>query len=209
MIRLGISVEGETEESFVNNVLAEHLRTRGVVVTPVLLGGDVTVQRLASDMAKAYWISDCVTSLVDFYGFRNKGAANPDQLEQAIVEEIGHNMECSWDPSRVFPYVQMHEFEGLLFSDVTAFAVIPNVSQNLIEVLRKIRSSFLTPEDINDSRNTAPSKRIDSIIPRYHKVAFGPLVAAEIGLDTIRSECPRFQAWLTRLESLASPSSTQ
>ena len=65
MIRLAISVEGRTEEEFVNKVLAGHLRARGVEPKPVLLNGNVTIERLASDMARLLWSFDCVTSLVD------------------------------------------------------------------------------------------------------------------------------------------------
>ena len=206
MIRLAVSVEGQTEMRFVNQVLAPHLWTKDVHPSPILLGrrgGNVTVARLASDMANACRSFDSVTSLVDFYGFSGKGNATADKLEECVNREVQRKISTSFDQSRMFAYVQMHEFEGLLFSDVVAFETIPNVSQSLVEELREIRSSFPTPEDINDSPNTAPSKRIESIIPGYRKVAFGSLVAAEIGLDVIRSECPRFNAWLTRLESLA------
>ena len=208
MIRLAVSVEGQTERQFVNQVLAPHLWTKDVYPSPILLGrrgGNVTVDRLASDMANACWNFDFVTSLVDFYGFRGKGSLtlDKDKLEECINREVHRKARASLGQSQAFAYVQMHEFEGLLFSDATAFAVIPNVSQRLVQALRKIRSNFPTPEDINDSPNTAPSKRIESIISQYRKVAFGSLVAAEIGLDIIRAQCPRFNTWVTRLESLA------
>ncbi len=48
MIRLAISVEGRTEEEFVNNLLADHLRARGVEPQPILLNGNVTIERVAS-----------------------------------------------------------------------------------------------------------------------------------------------------------------
>ena len=38
MIRLAISVEGQTEEEFIKRVLAPHLRESGVEPTPILLG---------------------------------------------------------------------------------------------------------------------------------------------------------------------------
>ena len=203
MIRMAILVEGETEEAFVNRVLAEHLRASGVVIEPIVLRGNITVQRLASRMANVIWSFDWVTSLVDFYGFRDKGNATPDQLEQNILETIDHYIGRSWDRSRVVPYVQLHEFEALLFSNVEAFAKAPNAPEGFIEELRNIRSQFSTPEDINDNTDMAPSRRIARAMPRYSKVAHGPLVAQETGLDVIRSECPRFNAWVARLESLA------
>ena len=205
MIRLAISVEGQTEERFVNKVLADHLRPKGVEPQPILLGGsggDVTVERLAADMANLFRSFDFVTSLVDFYGFRGKGSATPDELEKRIDEKINSNIQRSWDQTRVFSYVQQYEFEGLLFSDVSVFAGLIDVPDGSVEALRTIRSRFPTPEDINDSSDTAPSKRIVKLIPRYQKVVDGYVVAKEIGLDAICAECPRFNAWVTRLESL-------
>ncbi|MYJ97054.1 MAG: DUF4276 family protein, partial [Proteobacteria bacterium] len=90
--RLAVSVEGQTEEEFVKNVLAEHLRGRQVEATPILVGrvrgrtggGNVSVHRLASDMAMLFRGFDFVTSLVDFYGFVGKDDSSPDQLEVRI-----------------------------------------------------------------------------------------------------------------------------
>ena len=202
MIRLAISVEGRTEEEFVKNVLADHLRSKGVEPQPILLNGNVTVERLASDIARLIRSYNRVTSLVDFYGFRDKNTATPEQLEQRIFEMVDKKIKHSWDQSRVIPYVQQYEFEGLLFSDVDAFANAIDVSEESIEELRGIRAKFLTPEDINDNSETAPSKRIEKIIPQYEKVVNGSLIAIEIGLDTIRAACPRFSKWVVRLESL-------
>ena len=63
-MRLAVSVEGQTEEEFVKAVLHEHLRPLGVAPEPVLIGGSVTVRRLASDMALLYHSHDsvCVNS---------------------------------------------------------------------------------------------------------------------------------------------------
>ena len=202
MIRLAISVEGPTEEEFVKNVLADHLRSKGVEPQPILLNGNVTVERLASDIARLIWSFNRVTSLVDFYGFRDKNTATPEQLEQRILERVARKINRSWDQSRVIPYVQQYEFEGLLFSNVDAFADAIDASEESVEELRSIREKFPTPEDINDNSETAPSKRIEKIISQYEKVVDGPLIAIEIGLDAIRAECPRFSDWLTRLESL-------
>ena len=204
MIQLAISVEGPTEEEFVNNILADHLRARGVEPQPILLNGNITIERLASDMARLIWKFDRVTSLVDFYGFRDKNSLTPEQLEERIHKTVDTKINRSWNQTRVFPYVQQYEFEGLLFSDVDAFAKLIDVSPKSIQALQNIRSQFQTPEDINDNRNTAPSKRIKKIVPRYKKKVDGPLLAMEMGLDKIRTECRRFNGWVTCLESLGS-----
>ena len=208
MIRLAISVEGPTEEEFVKDFLADHLRERGVEPRPILFGrargrsagGNVSVEQLVQEMTRLLHSFDAVTSLVDFYGFSRKGAKTVDELEEDIRQKLGH----PWHQKKVFPYVQRHEFEGLLFSDVDAFTKLIGVSHTSIQALRNIRLQFLTPEDINDNENTAPSKRIKKVIPQYEKKVDGPLLAMEIGLDKIRTECPRFNDWVTSLESLGS-----
>ena len=210
MIRVAISVEGQTEEEFVKQVLTEHLRERGVEPTPIQLGrargqsgsGNVSVERLVAEMVRLLGSFDVVTSLVDFYGFRRKKDKTVDELEEDLTRHIREKIDHRWHPEMAFPYVQRHEFEGLLFSDVDAFAETIDVPKESVEKLRRIRAAFATPEDINDNQITAPSKRIREIIPCYKKVVDGPLLAMKIGLDKIRTECPRFNIWITSLESL-------
>ena len=145
---------------------------------------------------------DSVTSLVDFYEFPRKGDRSVDVLETDVREKIGERVGAGWDENKVFPYVQMHEFEGLLFSDVEVFATQVDFPRDCVTALRAVREQFATPEDINDDYETAPSRRIASVIPRYDKRLHGPILAEEIGLDRIRAECPRFDAWVSRLEAL-------
>ena len=205
MIRLAISVEGPTELEFVKDVLADHLRERGVEAQPILpggQGGNISIDRLAPEMAKLVWNFDYVTSLVDFYGFEGKGAASVSDLEQSIDQAVSRHIQQSWDESRVFAYVQQYEFEALLFSDVSVFDLLEDVSDNTITQLGRIRAQFETPEDINDSPITAPSKRIAQLVQTYRKRRDGPDLAAAIGLDVIRTQCRRFDAWVRKMETL-------
>ena len=204
MTRLVISVEGETEEEFVKTSLAPHFRDRGIHATPVLLGrarrrvrggGNVTIGRLASELRHLRTSFDAVTSLVDFYGFRGKRNMSPDDLIQAIHDGTGRP-----DDGSVFPYVQVHEFEGLLFSHVDAFESVFRDAP--IADLTSVRLGFNTPEDINDQRETAPSKRLAKLIDGYRKRLHGPILADLIGLERMRKQCPRFDGWLRRIESL-------
>ena len=201
MIRLGIVAEGQTEVEFVGRVLAKSLRRAGVEPTAIPLRGNVSVQRLSNNMQRAFWSFDAVTSLVDFYGFRGKGEATVAALEDRIEQQVCSLIHSNWDARRVFPYVQKHEFEALLFADVAAFSAI-DAPSDAIDKLRAVRSEFVSPEDINDDPATAPSKRIAAIVPRYHKVRDGADVAAAVGLPAMRAACPGFNDWLARLESL-------
>ena len=104
---------------------------------------------------------------------------------------------------RFIPYVQMHEFEALLFSDPARFAA--GISRpDLHAKLHGIGSRFDTPEHINDSPKTAPSKQVIEVFPGYErqKPLLGVLAALEIGLPKIRQQCPLFDAWLRKLENL-------
>ena len=205
MIRLAISVEGRTEEEFCKGVLTSHLRLHGVETQPIkpgrARGGNVSVERLAAEMARLQFNFNAVTFLVDFYGFRDKLNNTVEALEVLVEREIV-NKGIDWNENRILPYIQRHEFEGLLFSDVKAFSVLPGVPRDSVVALGNIRSRFQTPEDINDNKNTAPGKRVMKIIPRYRKPLHGPWVAKEIGLGAVRNQCPRFDAWIRNLESL-------
>ena len=204
MISLGVVVEGETEERLVKDLLDAHLRVVGIEADPVLLNGDVTVSRLATFMGLTFRQHGMVTSLVDYYGFRDKGADNVSTLEQRIQTEVIGKLNNSADMSLIIPYVQLYEFETLLFSDVSAFQYVIGLYHGTVAELAAIRQNFANPEEINDNPDTAPSKRITKIITNYNKVAHGPAIAQRIGLPTVRNQCPRFNAWLTRLESLGS-----
>lgn len=201
MKQLAILVEGLTEKVFVQNLLREHLRRHDVEGTPVNLKGNVSVDRVAEEMAYLLRNHSSVTCLVDFYGFRDKGEATVEELEEKIRRAV--QQSAQWRPGRrVVAYVQQHEFEALLFSDVSRFGGLPGAPQGIVARLQRVRDGFATPEDIDDAPETTPSRRILAEMPRYSKVWQGREVASAIGLDRMREECPRFNAWIERLESL-------
>ena len=106
MIRLAIVVEGPTEEVFVKETLFHHLLPMGVAPTPFLIGqrgGNVTVERLALDLANSSWDFDFVTSLVDFYGFRDRGPEEVDALESRIGEAVDRRIKVAGTNRGCFP----------------------------------------------------------------------------------------------------------
>lgn len=111
--------------------------------------------------------------------------------------EVGHGFKRV----RFVPFVVMHEFEGLLFSDCARFS--SSIGRPDLEPrFRAIRDEFESPEEINDSPDTAPSKRVEELVPGYDKPLLGTLAVLEIGLARIRQECPHFNDWIKQLESL-------
>ena len=79
MTRLLIICEGQTEHGFVERLLAPHLLTFGIKAYATLLnpgpkqkgGGNVSVPRLAKHIRNEYHNRRFITTLVDYYGFKN------------------------------------------------------------------------------------------------------------------------------------------
>jgi hypothetical protein len=213
-------VEGQSEESFVNEVLAPVLWTRQVFMTPILVGvlghkgGRVNYSRVQKDILRQLKedpLAYCSTML-DFYGLGKDFPGTPlppnlsnlekvTHIEQAVRQDIVTQAPELRPDVRFLPYLQLHEYEGLLFSDPAAFAHGINQS-NLANQFQSIREGFPTPEDIDDSPNTAPSKRVLQLCPSYRKVLNGTQAAVAVGVDTMRRECPHFRNWLDCLEQL-------
>ena len=152
--------------------------------------------------------------MVDYYGMPSgwPGRANPftaamsasdkaEEIEHALLQDICDEMGTDFNPDRFLPYVMMHEFEAMLFSDCDSFGHAIR-RPDLTDELQRIRDAFNGPEAIDDSPSTAPSKRIEELFPEYDKLVGGTVGVLGIGLDTIRSQCPHFDAWLRRLETL-------
>jgi hypothetical protein len=129
------------------------------------------------------------------------GMEKAGRIEEAVKADICDTIPDSRPDIRFLPYIQLHEFEGLLFSDPSAFAASLG-RPDLVQPFQTIRGQFATPEDIDDSPDTAPSKRVIQAHPRYGKVLQGTKAAHAIGIATIRRECPHFRAWVERLEGL-------
>jgi hypothetical protein len=226
MTRLLIHVEGQTEEAFVNELLAAHLYRFGYSKVSARLVGNARQRdrrggirawaAVRKDIAQHLQEdAECLSStLVDFYALPQAGdrawpgRLQADQLafadkaaavENALLADICTALGGGFKASRFIPYVMMHEFEGLLFSNATRLG--QGIGRpDLVPRFQAIRDQFASPEEINDSPLTAPSKRILDVYPRYEKPLMGTLAALEIGLDAIRQECPLFRAWLGRLE---------
>ena len=228
MPRLLIHVEGQTEEAFVNELLRDHLLAKGYKSVSARIVGNARLRSLRGGIRP--WRSvrqdvinhlrqdpTCIaTTMVDYYGLPCEGPAawpgraaasglHPTKrgrmVEESMAEDLIADMGNRVNPQRFVPFVVMHEFEGLLFSDCAAFS--NGIGRpNLESDFRAIRNQFATPEEIDDSPLTAPSKRIQALVPGYQKPLLGTLAALTIGLARIRGECPHFNEWLDRLESL-------
>lgn len=225
MARLHVLVEGQTEETFVNTVLRPHLADLEVWVDARCLSTKRKIRRrknvggiLPYDEAKAdleRWIKEdwnedsWFSTMFDLYGLPNdfpkfddaKNQLDPlirvEMLENAFHDEINYR--------RFIPYIQLYEFESVLFSDPqkfkSEFIGQDEAINNLIQILEQATS----PEHIDDTQEGAPSKRIIKEVPEYEgrKASAGPLIAESIGIATIREKCRHFDKWLTSLENFS------
>jgi hypothetical protein len=220
MNRVLAVVEGQTEQTFVREVLAPVLAVCGVYLTARLVGkpghkgGVGRYERARKDFVALLKQEEgtIVTSMFDYYGMpeswpgrRRANRVRHDQkariVEGAIKEDIARTLGRTFDQRRLMPYVQMHEFESLLFSEPSALGRVMREPESA-QQLQQMRDEFETPEEINDNPVTAPSKRIERLFPSYRKALHGILAAERIALEVMRSECPHFHDWLTALEGL-------
>jgi len=213
-----VVVEGRTEQLFVEGVLAPWIAQNKIymsasrVGTPGHKGGNRYAAARRDILNYLKQRPDTMVScLFDFYGMGNdwpgRDAAiaknhetKPKTVEQAILDDISN--EFADAERRFIPYVQMHEFEALLFTKPSSLSVALG-NHTVAKEFQAVRDAFDTPEHINDSPQTAPSKRIISIFKehgkKYRKTLHGSIASKEIEVSQIVDECPHFAEWISFL----------
>ncbi|WP_374578229.1 DUF4276 family protein [Phenylobacterium sp.] len=226
--RLYIYCEGQTEEHFCGLLLASHFQSRGVEVRPILfptkkganarrhkggwvrydLARDTLVRIFRQETSDRAWVTtmaDLYAIPADFPGLAAAPAAPP--MARVAGLEAAWSQDLARDGYyRFTPYLQLHEFEALLLTSCEAIAsAFPGEVD--AGVALKADIGTLSPEEVNQGRETAPSKRIIRRFPEYEgmKTSAGPIIAAEIGLPALRAACPHFDEWLSRLEKAITP----
>jgi hypothetical protein len=214
-VKLRVQCEGLTEQNFVTQVLQPHLSQYRVFAQaePLCRGRsgvvrwEVLYAAIKADVGRSRE-HEYVTTLLDLYALPDypgdakaqgkKGALRAEEIEAAMADAL---------PSpRFIPYIQVHEFEALVFVDLDELpsAFPDGEAEGAPTVLRRDLGD-LAPEEINDHPETAPSKRLVRAVPayKYKKPIVGPQIAARIGLPRLRAACPHFNSWLAKLEKLA------
>ena len=223
-MRLIVVVEGQTEEAFVNHLLAPHLDDHHVYTSATIVGKMIAQKRGHRSRGGGHfrhWRRDVerilredtggelrVTTLFDLYGLPDDfpeidvhesdldTARRCDSLEAALAGVI--------DDRRFIPYIQRHEFETLVLASLRSLGELLDAEDDLAGLAAlKEQIGDHPPEDINDGAMTAPSKRLLAHVRGFSKTLHGPLAVADTGLATIRQECPRFDTWVTTLERLS------
>lgn len=205
-------VEGQTESDFFGKVLNPHLNGLYIHIEPIVIrtsaeskGGAVNLDRLARDYKNIAYNpnTQIIAICLDFHalpsnfpGYRKTN----DPISDAKSIESGLKSKFK-DDARLFPYIQLHDFEALLFSDVEGFQRRGLCDENTTRKLKSILDNFDSPEHINHGQ--PPAHRIKSVIPTYRKRINGPTIAQDIGLEKIKLGCPHFAEWFDSLVSHA------
>lgn len=221
-MRVYVVVEGHSEERLAQQLLTPHLAARGVWLYPmrVPVGGggrgggsrwahwDRFLRRLLREQTSSVVR---VTTLLDLYAIPEDtpgytaprpraGAARADRMLAAMEASIGD--------SRFLPYIQVHELEALLFVDLGVVADVVGSLSGRRALLRLAQDvAGVGAEEVNDGPLSAPSKRIFQCLPDFRKTLQGIDALERIGLPRLRAGCPRFGAWVDRLEGFAESSS--
>lgn len=218
MKRIIIICEGQTEAEFCKVILIPYFQSKDIYLeTPLIKkskGGIVKWEELKKQILLHLQTDTTafVTTFIDYYGINRKHVfpnwqeadAEPnrnkrmDILENAMSIEIDDKFRYKY-----LPYIQLHEFEGLLFNDISIF-YSTILEQEIIgrKELIDTFQNYPNPELINDGSETAPSKRLDRIIAGYDKVVYGSILAEEIGLVKMRAKSPRFNNWIEKMENV-------
>lgn len=217
-------VEGKTEQTFIESILAPYLGNKSIgihatqVTKPGQKGGDVRFSRVKKDLKlHLKQRSDTyVTTFIDYYGTKEwpgldsvPSQATPAQIAAKINEATKAVINLLFSDQqaerRFIPFVAVHEFEALLFSD-------PEILANELGInVSKIKDVLFecgSPEAINNSRETAPSKRLNSMSSngKFPKTTMGISIAQNIGIEKMREECPLFDEWIKKFEAIQSGS---
>ncbi len=212
-------VEGKTEQVFIEKVLAPYLAMKNIFISatqitkPGQKGGDVRFVRAKQDRGNhlKQRNNTFVTTFIDYYGTKEwpgldnlAPALAPAQISAHLHQEtrqaVNELFRDHRSEERFIPFVAMHEFEALLFSDSEVLSAEMNVDT---EVVDAVIAEYGEPESINNSPEIAPSKRLDEWAPygKFAKTTVGIAIAQRIGIPKMREMCPLFNDWLEQLEA--------
>jgi hypothetical protein len=215
MKKVLILVEGQTEEKFIKELLVPYFENQSIYIVPIIVstsrrksgskykGGVVNFWQVKSELLKLLkdTSASMVTTMIDYYGLDNSFPGKSDSVPNHLYEKIRFLENCLSNEikhSKFFPYYQLHEFETLLFSDQDSFTSVLKKTDEIQSIFKH----FTNPEEINDNEETAPSKRILKIYPKYQKVTDGIIISKKIGIEKMRQKCHHFNNWIISMENL-------
>ncbi len=215
--RLHLLVEGQTEEIVVNNVLEPYLRDRGWSVSVSIVttkrtaagshhrGGIGSWGKLEREIRLLLRNSDLrvLTTLFDFYAFPGDSPGMDTPPASDPYEGVAHvesAMAQAIADARFVPNLILHELETWVFAAAEQLGwLLPD--PGLVEQLQADVRAAGGAELVNDHPSTAPSKRLASYCATYSKTNDGPLAIADLGIESLRAQCPHLDEWIKALDS--------
>lgn len=216
MKKIFLSVEGSTEERFVKELLRPLFDDAACSLQPVILttsrdpqgkaykGGVSKYAKIRDEVLRLCGNSSAtvITTMYDLYGLPKdfpgiqsvKANWTPLQKVQFLETEFAKDI----NDARFVPYLSLHEFEALLFSDKDQLVSFLKQMGARSKGVSQLQEIGLSPEDIDD--NYPPSKRIKNAFEKYQKVTDGLLLAKKIGVDAMLAHCPHFRQWVETLQ---------
>lgn len=222
-LQILIIVEGDTELDFVDKILKNFFKIKNVCLKTKSVGGNINFDKIKIDIKSAlknkekeHFKYDYVTTMFDYYGVKSwPGIETIEDAKNSVLnykekakrakeetkKKLGEFLDDESLLRRFIPYFSMYEFEALLFSDSGVLSKSLGCNQVVID---NILSKCGEPENINNSRETAPSKRLEKIAKDtkigYEKLYISDKCIQEITLEKIREKCHIFNEWITELE---------
>ena len=232
MKRLLILAEGQSEEFFANKTITDHLYPKYFGVVHVCKldngakgnGGVTSYKKLKDGLLRHIRQNPnaIITTMMDLYGLKDefpgyaasarmglKGSERAEYIETAIGDDLSVSAGKNYNFKNFLLHIQPYEYEALLFADPTIATsfIFEETGSTKEKYLKQILDEFGDPELINDSKETAPSKRIQQLAKlnggSYNKVLDGFAILKAIGLKDIRAKCAHFDNWLRKLEGKA------
>ncbi len=213
MKRVIFIVEGDTEISFIQKCIMPYLYQKGFtnpmnaqkIITnrkKNKKGGNVAFDYLKNDIERvAATRNVLITTFLDFFRLPTDfpGYTTDSLKIEQIEEAVRENISSIVDRANFLPYIQRHEIEALMYTNMDGFNYVVDKEESLNK-LKEIINQYANPEDINSGSETAPSKRLMKIFP-YQKTTDGEIILEALPINDIRSKCPRFNEWLENLEN--------
>lgn len=226
--KIKVICEGQSEVAFINNILSPFIGEQNgyqytVLAIPVITGhnpyggdskgGVLSYQKVRKDIEHSLSSDSIVTTMFDFFrlptdfpGYKEafKKSAQDSIRVESIEAAMGQNIlgeYPSLSDKNFIPYLELHEFEALLYCNLDALKLEYVEKDQLIAIDQlKMETSGMNPEDINNGPETAPSKRLINIID-YKKGEALREILLGIGIEEMRKQCPHFNRWINQIEN--------
>ena len=107
-------------------------------------------------------------------------------------------IEAVFGEQRFKAYLQRHELAALLLADMAALETVFHRDRAELQALRSDIAGFANAEDINHGPTSHPAARLAAAVNGYEdlKASNAYFVLKEADFPTVRTKCPRFDAWL-------------